>query len=258
MVNDQLITILEFDEVTSTQDLAKEFINDGKYCHGLVFKSKRQTKGRGRLSRIWESQDGGLWLSLVIQKKIPLKIFHGFSVRLGLRILKELEKILPLNFKIKWPNDLIISSKKVGGILIELSSSGEFLSYMICGVGINVNNSMSDFTEEVQKIATTLTKETKLKTIDISLVEKSVTNAFSSLLDDFENNKELEDLTKIWEEYSETINQEIRLEMSDETITGLERGISPNGDLLIEIKDGSIIEVQTGDVFLLRKTNSPK
>ena len=266
------ISVIDFDEVTSTQDVARKFIKEGKYCHGLVFKANKQTEGRGRLERSWDSQEGGLWVSLVIQKELPLELFHGFSVRLGLRIIQELEKIIPLGFKIKWPNDIILLSKKVGGILIELSSSGEFLSHMICGIGINVDNSYSDFPKSFRNNATTLRKEIDselqnlkdevskelLVSVNLAAVEKAVITAFYHLLKDLETRQELVDLTSIWDDYSETINQQIKLEIANESIIGIERGITPSGELLLEKTDGTIIEIQTGDVYLVRKTNTTK
>ncbi|MHA1244483.1 MAG: biotin--[acetyl-CoA-carboxylase] ligase [Candidatus Heimdallarchaeota archaeon] len=263
------ITVIDFDEVTSTQDVARKYIKDGKYCHGLVFKANKQAEGRGRLERFWDSQEGGLWVSLVIQKELPLELFHGFSVRLGLHIIQELEQIIPLDFKIKWPNDIILLSKKVGGILIELSSSGESLSHMICGVGINVNNSYNDLPKSFRKNATTLRKEIDsellnledeankelLVSVNLATVEKAVITSFYHLLKDLETHQQLVDLPSIWNNYSETINQQIKLETANETIVGIERGITPSGELLLEKTDGTIIEIQTGDVYLVRKTN---
>lgn len=270
MSEDLSITVIDFDEVTSTQDMARKFIRDGKYCHGLVFKANTQTEGRGRLERTWDSQEGGLWVSLVIQKELPLELFHGFSVRLGLHIIQELEHIIPLGFKIKWPNDIILLSKKVGGILIELSSSGEFLSHMICGIGINVNNSYNNFPKSIQNNATTLRKEIDIElqnledeaskemlvSVNLAVVEKAVITAFYHLLKDLETHQELVDLTTIWNKYSETINQQIKLETANESIIGIERGINPSGELLLEKTDGTTIEIQTGDVYLVRKTNT--
>jgi len=82
-----------------------------------------------------------------------------------------------------------------------------------------------------------------------------VITSFYHLLKDLETHQQLVDLPSIWNNYSETINQQIKLETANETIVGIERGITPSGELLLEKTDGTIIEIQTGDVYLVRKTN---
>ncbi|MCK5183192.1 MAG: biotin--[acetyl-CoA-carboxylase] ligase, partial [Candidatus Heimdallarchaeota archaeon] len=118
--------VIVFDEIESTQLLAKEYIKQGKSNHGLVIQAKKQIQGKGRFDRRWISPNGGLWMSTILQKKIPLKYFQGFSVRIGLAISESLEELLNLPFRVKWPNDLFLKNKKVGGILIDLSSQDIF------------------------------------------------------------------------------------------------------------------------------------
>ena len=81
-------------EVTSTQEIAKEHLKKRENCHGITIVAKKQTQGIGRLDRSWDSPEGGLWMSKIIQLPIPVKLFHGFSVRVGLSLAKRLDSMI--------------------------------------------------------------------------------------------------------------------------------------------------------------------
>jgi BirA family biotin operon repressor/biotin-[acetyl-CoA-carboxylase] ligase len=129
--------------------------------HGTVVLADLQTEGRGRLSRRWFSPPGvNLYCSIVLREPIPTDRFSEWlswlPLMAALAAAEAIQTTAGIQVAVKWPNDLLLTDRKVGGILCE---SGP--SYQIVGVGINVNGLRSDLPSELQDIATTIYSETK-------------------------------------------------------------------------------------------------
>ncbi len=242
--------ILTFDEVISTQELAMKYIRERKKTHGLVLTATKQTGGQGRLERSWSSPIGGLWMTTIYQCKTPLAQFEGFSVRLGLEMIKDFENSIPLKFQIKWPNDLIVNKKKVGGILINTRIKEDILTELIIGIGININNQTETLPPEVASIATSMS-ENMLDKISISSVQHIVLTAQNRLFQNVERN-ELEDIADIWTKKSLSYQKTIRVVTREETLTGVEQGITENGSLILKTNSNELKTVSIGDIELLR------
>lgn len=237
--------VIVFDEIESTQLLAKDYIKQGKSNHGLVIQAKKQMQGKGRLDRSWASPEGGLWMSTILQKKIPLKYFQGFSVRIGLAISESLEELLDLPFRVKWPNDLFLKNKKVGGILIDLSSQDIFLKHLILGIGLNVNFKLSTLSDELQKTATTIYHETE-KEFSLEKIRDVILATQSAVVLQFEKGL-LPNITPLWKERSVSFESTIKVRLKEKLIEGVEKGITPNGDLIIKTSTGEEI-ISVGEI----------
>jgi BirA family biotin operon repressor/biotin-[acetyl-CoA-carboxylase] ligase len=125
--------IIRVDTVSSTQDAAHEAAAKGAPS-GTVIVAEAQTAGRGRMGRAWRSEKGaGLWLT-VIERPAPETI-ELLSIRVGLNIAHVLA---PRPIRLKWPNDLMLDDRKLGGILIEARWRDERLEWVAIGVGINL------------------------------------------------------------------------------------------------------------------------
>jgi len=237
--------VIEFDEIESTQLKAKEYIKQGKSSHGLIIQAKKQMHGKGRLDRSWASPSGGLWMSTILQKKIPLKYFQGFSVRIGLAISESLEELLQLPFRVKWPNDLFLKNKKVGGILVDLSSQDIFLKHLVLGIGLNVNFKLSSLPEELQKTATTIYHETG-KEFSLDKIRDVILITQSAIVKEFEMGL-LPNITTLWKERSVSFESTIKVRLKEKLIEGVEKGITTNGDLIIQTSAGEEI-VSFGEI----------
>jgi len=237
--------IIVLDETESTQLVAKEYIQEGKSRHGMVIQAMKQKEGIGRLNRSWASPFGGLWISIILQKKIPLKYFQGFSVRMGLAISESLEELLKLPFKVKWPNDLFLNNKKVGGILIDLTSQDIFLKNLILGIGLNVNFELAVLPEEVQQIATTIYQETG-KEFSLEKIRDVILTSLNAVLLQFKKGL-LPNITPIWKERSQSFESTVRVRMKDLLIEGIEKGITSNGDLIIQTAIGEEL-ISVGEI----------
>jgi len=135
--------IFRFDKLESTNDTLRDLVEKKTAQHGAIVIAKFQTKGRGQIANIWESDDDkNLLLSLYVT---PQKILATEQVYLNsfacLAVFDFVNKEFPDRTKIKWPNDIYVDDKKVAGILIENNIQGDSVKSSIIGIGININQS---------------------------------------------------------------------------------------------------------------------
>lgn len=133
--------VLRFPTVGSTMDLLHELAHDGAE-QGTVVVAGEQTSGRGSRGRVWRSPPGGLWLSALYRPRALARV-ELLSLRVGLAVAEAIEGAgSGLRLAIKWPNDLILDDRKLGGILCEARWHGEELAWIVVGIGLNVTNSI--------------------------------------------------------------------------------------------------------------------
>lgn len=135
---DALSTIHWLERVPSTQDVAHGLAADGAPA-GTAVVAVEQTGGRGSRGRPWASGRGGLWVSLLSRPE-GQPAPEALSLRAALRICTVLESTGSPAIGIKWPNDLVLAGRKLGGILCEARWTGDALGWIVVGVGINVRN----------------------------------------------------------------------------------------------------------------------
>lgn len=147
--------IIHFETIDSTNTYSKSIAM--KEPEGTVVISEEQTKGRGRLGRIWDSKaHEGIWMSIILKPDILPYKSTFLTIIAGASIAKALND-LGIKVGIKWPNDIILNGKKLCGILTELSAEIERINYIVLGIGMNVKN--KDFPSDIENIATSLYKE---------------------------------------------------------------------------------------------------
>jgi BirA family biotin operon repressor/biotin-[acetyl-CoA-carboxylase] ligase len=137
----QLIYLPQCD---STNRFAQELINKNKAIEGCVVVTDRQTHGQGQRGNTWEAEPGqNITLSLIL-KPAFLAAQHQFNLNIciSLAVLDFAAIFLPPNLKLKWPNDLYYGNKKIGGILIQNSLSGQFIQHSVIGIGLNINQDL--------------------------------------------------------------------------------------------------------------------
>jgi len=146
------MTIHRFDEVTSTNDKAREMVADG-VPGGTIVIARSQTAGRGRSGRSWFSpSDDNLYISFIHRTTLDPRSCAGMTIDVGV-VLAELLTRKGFDVELKWPNDVLLNGLKVAGILCELVTDGPH-PVVIVGIGLNVNG--SDFPAELNGIATSL------------------------------------------------------------------------------------------------------
>lgn len=212
-----------------------------------VFLCDKQTKGRGRLGRIWESQafKDGL-MTLVDQS--PQKTEKAYQVTLvaGLSLLESLMKSYPdLNLKLKWPNDLICNDKKLAGLLCEIKDKKKLL---IIGLGININSKKNDFSTELQDKLTSLFEELKQ--------EVSREDLLISFIKNYKKNRAIYDtsglknLINLWNQYDYLQGKKVQIQSNGNPITGIAGGINHEGLLRIDCQ-GEEKLILSGEILIL-------
>lgn len=150
--------IIRLDETMSTNDEAKRGAREGA-AHGTVWVAESQTGGRGRQGRTWVSPRGENLLFSVLLRiscvpaRVPL-----IALVAGLAVRDAVARVLPdRDVLVKWPNDVLVSDKKIAGVLVESSVMGTKVEHVVVGIGINVHT--RNFPEEVASIATSVALE---------------------------------------------------------------------------------------------------
>ena len=236
--------VLHFETIDSTNDYAKKIGNELR--DGSVIISEEQTKGKGRLGRVWESKAGeGIWMSIILKPNIIPNKAPFITLIAGASIVKALN-ILGVDAKIKWPNDITINNKKLSGILTELSAEIERVNYIVVGIGMNVKD--TDFEEELQDKATSLYKENyNVSRVDIV---KEILCQFEKLYLDYIEKDDKKEVLDICRQYSAIINKEIYVIKNDQKELVDCIGINEEGNLIIKNKDGNLEGIMSGEVSI--------
>ncbi len=225
-----------YDETDSTNERAKA---SGE-IEGSVFIAEVQNHGKGSRGRGWVSPRGtGIWHSILLKPDIPPSEVSQITLVAGLAVCRA----IGMGSKIKWPNDIVIGTKKVCGILTEMSAETDMVHYVVCGIGINVNT--ENFDAEIKHRATSMYIESGEKQIRNDIIAREL-NYF-----EYYYKKFLEGgLGAILDEYKEncvTIGRDVTVIYKKENVTGKAADIDENGALVVETADGTI-RVTSGEV----------
>lgn len=144
-----------FEVLDSTSDALKKLARSNA-PEGTVVIAREQSAGKGRLGRSWASPRGGAWFSLLLRPPIAVERAGCTSILIAVSLARALRERWRIPVGVKWPNDLYIENKKLGGILIELSSQAHKIEWLIAGIGVNVNN---EIPKETRVPATSLARE---------------------------------------------------------------------------------------------------
>jgi BirA family transcriptional regulator, biotin operon repressor / biotin---[acetyl-CoA-carboxylase] ligase len=135
------------EEVSSTNDAAKLLALEGEE-EGTVIVAKRQTAGKGRLGRHWSAPEGGIYLSIILRPEITAGEMLRLTVMSGIPVADAISDMTLMNAQLKWPNDVMVQGKKVSGMLMEASSKGGAIDFLVLGIGINLNSKLEEIEGE--------------------------------------------------------------------------------------------------------------
>ena len=238
-----------FDTIDSTNTYAKKIAKEGA-PHGTVIVAGQQTGGRGRMGRSFSSPANmGLYLSVVLRPICaPEELMH-LTCAAGLAGMRAVQTLYGICPGIKWANDLVIGTKKLGGILTELGLNPVtgLVDYAIVGIGINCRQKNTDFPEEIRGIATSIQEATgnpcsveqltaaliqELYHMDTALISKK-----AEIMKDYRRN-------------CITLGREIAVTQSDHTFRATAVDVDDDGGLLVKQDDDSVITVNFGEVSI--------
>lgn len=247
LLNTQVIgkNIFSFEEINSTNTFAKTL--DKKFAnHGTLIIAEKQTKGRGRFERKWESEEGkNLLFSIILQPGQEIQNIGILPLCTGSAIAEVIEKSFSLKTECKWPNDILINGKKVCGILIESTYIENKIEKLIIGIGINVNQEI--FPDEIADTATSLKKETGLNINRTGLLAEVINNLdimYQKLIIN-----EADYFIESWKAKSSIFGKIISAVSGNVIHTGKALNIDSDGALILE-KNGKEIKLLAGDVTI--------
>lgn len=238
-------TIYWEETVDSTNTWAKHLAEDGA-PHGTVVMADEQIQGKGRRGRQWTMQKGtSIAMTVILKPDMPPERASMLTLVEGLSVAQTIQKLYGLDAGIKWPNDVVVSKRKICGILTEMSAQMDYINYIVIGTGINTN--VREFPEELKDIATSLMIEVghEVKRAELA----------AALLEIFENNYEIFaktwDLSGLCQAYNDILinkDAQVRVLQPGNEYIGTARGIDVMGQLLVEREDQTIEKVYAGEV----------
>lgn len=241
--------VFHFFKTDSTNRVAMELGFSGE-PEGTVVMAEEQTAGRGRAGRAWHSQKGtGLYISILLRPRLAPAQAPLLTMLAGISAQAAVQALTGLVPDLKWPNDLLLNGKKLGGILTEMHAEVSAVRFVVVGIGINTNQ--EKFPAELASIATSLRKESGRITFRLELLVRLLTqfeNDYSRFLREgapfvVERFQKLSDFAK---------GRRVRVETGAESYLGTTAGLSPEGLLLVSRENGPLTTVIAGDVTEVR------
>ncbi len=235
-------------QTESTNDDAKDAALAGE-SEGYVIQALKQSSGRGRHGRVWESPEGNLYVSILLRPHAQLQQVTFYSFATAMAVYDAILSIKPdANIQLKWPNDVLIDGKKASGILLEAAPVNEdgTVDWVVIGVGINV----SCCPDNAMYPTTSLHKEG----IDVDVDQ--ILEAFLKSFDQWHMTLRFDGFRPIrraWLAYAKLGEMSVRL--PDKTIEGEFAGMDEQGGLILRLSDGSERVIVCGDVFYNDKHN---
>ncbi len=230
-----------FEEVSSTMDVARKLAQKGEEA---IVIAETQTKGKGRRGRYWHSGRGGIYFSLILKPTINPSQAHLVNLLAGVAVAITIRKLFNINATLKWPNDVLINEKKVCGILAEMEAEADIVRFIILGIGINVNNNISDRIKSAISLREILGKEVSKKKLFLPLIKEI------EKLQSFLNQPKV--LVNRWKRLSSTLGRHVRVIIQNKILEGEAIDIDNDGALILKTSDEGLKRVVAGDCIHLR------
>lgn len=246
---------LAFQQVGSTNDIAHEQARAGG-GDGLLVIAEEQLAGRGRLDRTWWAPAGScLLMSLLLRPGIsgallPLHRVGQLTMCLGLGSVEGIAEVTGVEARLKWPNDLVIGGRKLGGMLTELNTKEDRLNYAVLGLGLNVNVDFAapGVPPELMALATSLLAESG-GTVDrlalLAVILLRTERWYERVLDGKSPHE-------AWSQKLDTLGRRVRVTLMGRVLEGVAAGVTPEGGLLVRDDQGRVEPVWSGDVITVR------
>ena len=240
-----------FDSLDSTQNQALKMAGDPAN-DGSVIIAEKQTGGKGRSGRKWVSPKGGIWLSLILYPKFDISITTLFPIASSLALSKSIEQVFKISPELKWPNDLTIKSKKIAGMLVDVSLESNKIEKLVLGVGINFDVDVKNIEKKLKNtpnfygVASLGDYKKDVKApyfVQVFFIE--LEKIYESL-----NKKDIKKIISEWTERSSTIGKEIEIDTVNGKIKGKAIKIDDDGALVIN-SNNKMTKIIAGDIIHL-------
>ncbi|AFC99522.1 putative pyruvate carboxylase subunit A [Methanocella conradii HZ254] len=235
-----------FEEVASTNRIAKEMAAAGAE-EGTMVLAETQSGGlKGRIGREWISPFGGVCFSLILRPKVAPRHAAKITLAAASAVCKTIRDLYGLDARINWPNDILIGGRKVCGILTDMAMDVNSIKYVVLGFGVNVNVERLSFPQKIQRTATSIKEElgrtvSRKDFIDALLLE------FERQYDSF-NEGQFAALLDEYKRLAYPLGSRIIVKDQDRLYEGYSVDINEDGALVMKTLDGEVLTFMTGDV----------
>lgn len=237
--------VLYFDTIDSTNTKAQELAEKG-YPSGTLVVADKQESGKGRRGRSWVSPSGtGIFMTLMIKPDINPNNASMLTLVAALAVAKAITSVTGEEAMIKWPNDIVVNSKKVCGILTEMNAQFDYINNIVVGIGINVHN--ESFPEEISQMASSLMIEAGGKRFHRAQIIAETMSYFEQYYDTFLKTQDLSALVREYDELLVNRNKSVRVLDPKEPFDGKAMGITPKGELIVDTWESRKL-VSSGEV----------
>ncbi len=237
--------LIFLDEVDSTNSHVRRLAEQGA-PEGTLVIAENQTAGKGRRGRGWVDPRGtGVAMSFLLRPEFEPECASMMTLVAAMAVAEGIEEVTGLCCGIKWPNDLVLDGRKLVGILTEMSTEMESIHYVIVGIGINVG--MREFPEDIRDKATSLALAGAENVRRAALVG-AVARGWERCYGIFLKNKDLSGLQEAYSRRLVNMDREVQVLTPSGDYGGVARGIGAGGELLVELADGTVRKVISGEV----------
>lgn len=236
--------IYYYDSLASTNRTAREEADNGA-PDGSLFIAHEQTAGRGRFGKLWSAPAGtAVSMSVLLRPSVEPENVAQITLIAGLAVCKAIREEYGVNAQIKWPNDIVIGTKKLCGILTEMSAQDGHIHCLICGIGVNVN--IPEFNAELSPIATSLFTETGARQ-SRAAVAAAILNRFEEYYLCFAERGVTGEFLNEYKANCVTVGREIKAVYKNKVLFAKAVDIGADGSLIAE-HDGQRLELSSGEV----------
>jgi len=242
--------LVHFTVTASTNVEASRLAANGA-VEGTVITAEEQSRGKGRLGRTWSSPPGAnLYCSIILRPRIKPFEAPQLTFLSAVATARAIALSSGLKPEIKWPNDVLITGKKVAGLLNEMSAETDRINFVILGIGVNLNMTAEQFPDDLRHPATSLFIETGVKVSRAyftALLLNELDRLYSGFLD-----SGFTGVRQEWMEHCNARGREVVVSNNGTAdIRGLFAGIDNDGALLLQQHNGVIERILSGDVRVL-------
>ena len=240
---------LILESVDSTNTYVKHLASEQQAPEGTLVIAETQTAGRGRQGRSWFSPSGrSIYASWLLRPDFSPRYAQIPTLLASAAAAAAIQHLYSLPARVKWPNDVLIEDRKIGGILTESAVAGERIAFLLVGLGLNCNVESELWPAELRKTATSI-QECLGRTVDRTELLSLILRIFG---EDYHRLKQgrHEEALRGWRALNVTLGQQTCLRMPHREIRGFAEALLPDGGLrLREALTGASVDVRAGEIY---------
>lgn len=243
--------VISYRKADSTNDIAYHLAEKG-VKEGVIILAEEQSKGKGRHGRSWVSPPkGGIYMSCILRPQISPNEIPRITLLAAVSVAKAVREVASLEVSIKWPNDIMISNKKICGILTEMKAQQDCVDFVIVGIGVNVNT----ISRHLPKGSTSIKDELARRGIKGQVSRVALVK---NILEKFEEcynllgRKGFSPIIEEWKNLSAMLGSRVKVTLHRESFEGLAHDIDPDGAIIVRLDSGVLKKVSSGDVMMVR------